>query len=84
MNKIELLKRLTNIEWGDFEIKEARSELPKNIWETVSAFVNSSGGWVVLGVSQTGKNLKYAELKNQRKWKCSKELAIIEPAIGAY
>jgi ATP-dependent DNA helicase RecG len=43
MNKTELLNRLSDIEWDDFEVKEARTELPKNIWETVSAFANSSG-----------------------------------------
>ena len=50
MNKTELLQKLQDIEWDDFEVKEARSELPKNIWETVSAFANSAGGWIVLGV----------------------------------
>ena len=31
MNKQELLERITDIEWDDFEAKEARTELPKNI-----------------------------------------------------
>ena len=55
MTKEELLKRLTDIEWDDFEVKEAKSELPKNVWETVCAFANTSGGWIVLGVKQNGK-----------------------------
>jgi len=42
MDKTELLKRLTSIEWDDFEVKEASIGLPKNIWETVSAFANCS------------------------------------------
>lgn len=54
MDKATLLKRLTDIEWDDFEVKDAAGGLPKNIWETVSAFANSSGGWVVLGVAQKG------------------------------
>jgi len=58
MNKTELLQRLRDIEWDDFEVKEARFELPKNIWETVSAFANSAGGWVVLGISQKGKKFE--------------------------
>lgn len=44
MNKEALLKRLSDIEWDDFEAKQASSKLPKDIWETVSAFANSSGG----------------------------------------
>jgi predicted HTH transcriptional regulator len=50
MTKTELLNRLSDIEWEDFEVKEAHTELPKNIWETVSAFSNASGGWIILGV----------------------------------
>ena len=37
MNESELLKRLQSIEFDDFEVKEAKSDLPKNIWETVCA-----------------------------------------------
>lgn len=51
MNKTELLQRLTDIEWDDFEVKSAVTGLPKNSWETVSAFSNGAGGWIVLGVS---------------------------------
>lgn len=58
MDKQSLLKRLSDIEWEDFEIKEASKELPKNIWETVSSFSNSAGGWIVLGVSQKGKKFE--------------------------
>jgi len=58
VNKTELLQKLQDIEWDDFEVKEARSELPKNIWETVSAFANSAGGWIVLGVAQRKKNFE--------------------------
>lgn len=31
MTKDELLSRLQDIEWDDFEVKEAKSELPKSI-----------------------------------------------------
>ena len=52
MTKEELLKRLNNIEWDDFEIKEASGGVPKSMWESVSAFSNTSGGWIVLGVKE--------------------------------
>ena len=32
MTKEELIDRINDIEWEDFEAKEAKSELPKNIW----------------------------------------------------
>jgi len=67
MTKPELLKRLTDIEWDDFEVKDARSGLPKNIWETVSAFANVAGGWVVLGVAQTGKKFEIVGVENPEK-----------------
>lgn len=37
----ELLRRLNGTEWTDFEVKEARTDVPKSAWETVSAFSNS-------------------------------------------
>ena len=55
MTKDELIKRLNDIEWEDFECKEALNKLPDNVWETVSAFSNTSGGWIVFGIKQNGK-----------------------------
>jgi ATP-dependent DNA helicase RecG len=67
MTKEELITRLQDIEWDDFEVKEAKSELPKSVWETVSAFCNSSGGWIVLGVSQQGKQYEVTGVGNAEK-----------------
>ena len=67
MTKEELIGRLQDIEWDDFEVKEAKSALPKNIWETVSAFANTSGGWIVLGVKQNGKVFEIQGVENIEK-----------------
>lgn len=67
MTKEELLLRLQDIEWDDFEVKEARHELPKNIWETVSAFANTAGGWIVFGVAQRNGAFQVVGVENGEK-----------------
>lgn len=54
MNKEELLERLKGYEWTDFEIKLAKNEVPKDTWETVSAFSNTDGGYIIFGVEDKG------------------------------
>ena len=67
MTKDELIAKLKDIEWDDFEVKEAANGLPKSIWETVSAFSNTSGGWIVLGVKQVGKKFEITGVQNGEK-----------------
>ena len=50
MDKAELIERLKGYEWNDIEFKEARVKVPKSAYETVSAFANTEGGWLVFGV----------------------------------
>ena len=52
MKRSELLERLQGIEWDDFEVKAAAGGVPEDAYKTVSAFANSSGGWIVFGVSE--------------------------------
>lgn len=59
MTKEELEKRINEIEWDDSEMKTTQNKLPNDVWETVSAFSNTSGGWIVFGVHQHGKNVDF-------------------------
>jgi predicted HTH transcriptional regulator len=43
MNKQGLINKLQDIEWKDFEVKTAKSEIPKKSWETVFALFNTGG-----------------------------------------
>ncbi|MDR3048838.1 MAG: putative DNA binding domain-containing protein [Elusimicrobiota bacterium] len=67
MNKENLLERLSDIEWDDFEVKEASKNLPQNIWDTVSAFSNTAGGWIVLGVKQNKDKFEIVGINNAEK-----------------
>lgn len=63
----ELKNKIAEIEWEDFEVKQARSEIPKSIWETVSAFANTNGGWIILGITQEGKIFNVTGVENIEK-----------------
>ncbi|RYM33984.1 ATP-binding protein [Brumimicrobium glaciale] len=67
MNKEELIDKLNDLEWEDFEVKEAKAEIPKSSWETVSAFSNSVGGWLVFGVKEIGKRFEIQGVTNPEK-----------------
>jgi len=58
MNRDELLARLRGFEWRDLEVKQAQKGMPAGVYETVSAFANTSGGHVVFGVKEANKRFE--------------------------
>ncbi len=50
--QIELFDDLSFYEGLQVEYKGAKSDLPGSLWETYSAFANTNGGWIWLGITQ--------------------------------
>lgn len=67
MTHENLISKLTDIEWEDYEVKAAKTDIPKNSWETVSAFSNTGGGWLVFGVTKDGKKFEIVGVNNPEK-----------------
>ena len=57
MTKDELIARLGKYEWNDIECKQAQKGVPRDAYKTVSAFSNTSGGYLVFGVEDSEGNL---------------------------
>ena len=55
MTQDELIELLNAHEWRDVEFKEAQRDVPRNAYETVSAFANTEGGHFVFGVRKNGQ-----------------------------
>ena len=58
MTEPELLKLLKQHEWKNIEFKEAKTAVPKNAYESVSAFANTDGGYLVFGVKKDGPDFE--------------------------
>lgn len=67
MTKEDLIQRIQDIEWDDFEAKAALNDVPKEAWESVSSFSNTSGGWLLFGVVQQGKRFTIEGVNNPEK-----------------
>ena len=48
----DVLELLQFGEHSEFEVKEARKSLPKDVWPTYSAFANTRGGIIILGIKE--------------------------------
>ena len=58
MTQDELIELLNAHEWRDVEFKEAQRAVPRNAYETVSAFANTEGGHLVFGVKKSGRDME--------------------------
>lgn len=56
--------RFTFFEGVDLEYKGARGGLPRDLWETYSAFANTDGGTIWLGITQRDEELDVHGLEN--------------------
>jgi ATP-dependent DNA helicase RecG len=54
LSRHELLARIKTYEWSDLEVKAAQNDVPRDAFETISAFANTTGGHLVFGVQQQG------------------------------
>ncbi len=54
------------VEDQDIECKSADGGLPKALWETVSAFANTDGGHIILGVSESQGGLRISGVRNPK------------------
>ena len=64
MTPTQLLDALQLGEDQNVEFKSAAGGLPRSMWETVSAFANTDGGWLVLGVAERDGDFVLESLRN--------------------
>lgn len=64
MDVRELLERLEVGEGQDIEFKAAAGGLPNDIWLTLSAFANTDGGWLLLGIDEQHGRFDLAGIRN--------------------
>ncbi len=53
MTKNELLKAIKSPEWTGIEFKQCRKGVSDDAYKTVSAFANTSGGYLVFGIKES-------------------------------
>lgn len=61
MNMQELKQLIYKGEKADVECKKAENNVPKSAYESYSAFANTKGGYIILGVDENKKKTKPEE-----------------------
>jgi|SRR5579883_2055832 len=64
MDAETLLQKINLGEDEDIEFKAANGGFPRDVWETLSAFANTDGGYIVLGVSQNKHEFEVSGIRN--------------------
>ena len=52
MDTQDVISQLALRERIKFEVKKAENSIPKSVWETYSAFANTIGGYILLGIAE--------------------------------
>lgn len=60
-----LLNQINLGEDQEIEFKSAEGGFPKEVWKTVSAFANTEGGYIVLGVKETRAGFEISGIRKQ-------------------
>ena len=66
MTKEEVENKIGNAEGDKLEYKSAKGGFPNSFWETLSAFANTDGGLIVLGVKEKNGVLEYDGLSHDQ------------------
>ncbi|NBJ92025.1 AlbA family DNA-binding domain-containing protein [Parablautia muri] len=61
MDMQELKQIIYQGEKVDIECKEAESNVPKSVYESYSAFANTKGGYIILGVKEDKQKTHFEE-----------------------
>ena len=59
-----LIERLNLGEDCDLECKASHDKLSKDVWQTISAFANSNGGYIILGITEKKHSFNITGVNN--------------------